>query len=1017
MKIDTLSLLGRMGRLDDYIKYFDTYREKYGSKTAVLYQQGKFHEVYGVDNEKEKLGNVSEIADLLGIKETRTTASILQNSRNNPQMAGFNSVNLDERVDKLVGLGYTVVVVDQVPGTKPIEHRVSYIESPATTMDGNPSRDPFLVSVYLDRSYNRHHHRHYAYIGMSAIDLTTGNSYYYEANSSPSDPTSAEDDLTRFIQTFNPVELVLNTTSKQADHTTVSENSTAELIQTWGFREKNDTNGQGMQSCRPTVYTDTANTAKVKGLAFQEAFLSEHFPDSGHLDVLEYLNMVRYDAARISYIYLLDYCCEHNPRLLSGLPRPELWGTGHSMILDTSSIIQLSINDGVNRTDSIVSFMSGITQTPLGRRIVKHRILNPICDEETLQERYDTVKYAQETEMHFDFAKMRDIDRLHRKCTLGKLTPAGLYILDQAYQICERLSTELHQHLDAHPTAPRLYHDLCTRLNTVRQIRESYINVVDIEEAGRCTVTEQMSDSIFRLGWNTEIDELSAIIRNCARVREVFCQTFSDLIAKSSSYCKYKEDLTSTECYCSVTKAQFKKLQGNFPGNGLDFVVDGESYHVDWSDLNIDARNKSNVKFSLDMLTKLLRKHNKNLSKLRQLCIKLYLEMLAEISREYGSTMTSLAQAVGELDMINSVARSAKTWNYCIPELQSGPDGTDGTDDTDGTDGTDGSFLIAERLRHPLVERKNTYIPQNISLGIPGQCGMLLYGVNQTGKSCTMKSVGVSVILAQAGFPVPANSFRYRPYTLLTTRILGNDSIDRGLSTFAVEMIELRSILTRCDSRSLNLGDEVCHGTESASAVALVAASIRHMSKLKANFIFATHLHELSKMDEVTQLPNVKHYHLSVDFDGDQIVYNRIMKPGSGLGQYGIEVAKHLRLPQSVLDDARMIRNRYFNETQGIEVYRASRYNASVIVHKCMVCKKRAKDTHHILHQAEAHDNHIVGSHKNVKDNLVPLCQVHHDMVHGTPDPDTGKILVIFGYHADGSLDYAFRKKLKALMT
>lgn len=991
-----------MGRLDDYIKYFDTYREKYGSKTAVLYQQGKFHEVYGVDNEQEKLGNVSEIANLLGIKETRTTASILQNSRSNPQMAGFNSVNLDERVDKLVGLGYTVVVVDQVPGKKPIEHKVSYIESPATTMTGNPSRDPFLVSVYLDRAYNKQYHRHYAYIGMSAIDLTTGSSYYFEANSDPSDPTSAEDDLTRFIQTFNPVELVLNNNSKAAGLATVSENSTDELIQAWGFRDKNDINGH-----KPTVYTDTANTAKIRGLAFQEAFLSEHFPDSGHLGVLDYLGLVRYDAARISYIYLLDYCCEHNPRLLSGLPRPQLWGAGQSMILDTSSIIQLSVNDGVNRTDSIVSFLSSIMQTPLGRRMTKHRVLNPVCEETALQERYESMKHAQEHYLQFDFAKMRDIDRLHRKCTLGKLTPAELYILDQSYQVCERLSLELRQHLDKHPTAPSVYHTLYTRLNTVRQIRDSYVNVIDIEEAGRCTVTDQMSDSIFRLGWNVEIDELSAIIRNCIRIREVFCQTFSDLITKGSSYCKYKEDLTSTECYCSITKAQFKKLKVNFPDSGVDFTVDGESYHVDWNDLGIDARNKSNVKFSLDLLTKLLRKYNKNLSKLRQLCIKLYLELLTEISSAHGSSMTDLAQAIGELDMTVSIARSAKTWNYCIPELCDHPD----------TENSDGSFLIAERLRHPLVERKNTYIPQDISLGIPGQCGMLLYGVNQTGKSCTMKSVGVSVILAQAGFPVPADRFRYRPYTLLTTRILGNDSIDRGLSTFAVEMIELRSILTRCNNRSLNLGDEVCHGTESASAVALVAASIRHMSKLNANFIFATHLHELSKMEEVTQLPNVKHYYLSVDFDGDQIVYNRVMKPGSGLGQYGIEVAKHLRLPQSVLDDARTIRNRYFSETQGIEAYRVSRYNSNVIVHKCMICKKKAKDTHHILHQAEAHDNHIVGSHKNVKDNLVPLCQIHHDMVHGTPDPNTGKILVIFGYHADGSLDYTFRKKLKALMT
>lgn len=1009
MKIDTYSLPG-MGRLDDYMKYFDTYREKYGSKTAVLYQQGKFHEIYGVDNDQEKLCNVSEIAELLGIKETRTKTDILRNSRSNPQMAGFNSVNLDERVDKLVSFGYTVVVVDQVPNTKPIQHKVSYIESPATTSKNNPNRDPFLVSVYLDYSYNKQYHRHYAYIGMSAIDLTTGKSYFYEANSNPSDPTSAEDDLTRFIQTFNPVELVLNNTSKAPWVTGESEGAIDELIQAWGFRGKNDVDHQ--HTSRPTVYTDTANSAKVKGIAFQEAFLSEHFPNTGQIGVLEYLDLVRYDVARISYIYLLNYCCEHNPRLLIGLPRPQLWGTGQSMILDTSSIVQLSINDSVDTTDSIVSFMSSVMQTPLGRRVIKYRILNPVCDDDVLRERYASIKHAQDTNLTLDFAKMRDIDRMHRRCTLGKLAPSELYTLDGAYQICERIANNLHQHINHNQDVPQTFHNLYAKLRTVHDIRKSYINIIDIEEAGKNTAIDQMSDSIFRLGWNGEIDRLSSTIRSCIRVREIFCQMFSDLVSKGSACCKYKEDLTGSECYCSMTKAQFKKMKANYPDNGLEFVVDGITYHVDWKDFTIDDRNKSNVKFTLNVLTNILRKYNNTLSKLRQLCIKLYLELLDTISSMHGDTMTSLAQAIGELDMIVSVANAAKTWSYCLPEICNSPGNSEGSDESNESNG---SFLIADRLRHPLVERKHTYIPQNIALGIPDQCGMLLYGVNQTGKSCTMKSVGVAVILAQAGFPVPADRFRYRPYTLLTTRILGNDSIDRGLSTFAVEMIELRSILTRCNNRSLNLGDEVCHGTESASAVALVAASIRHMSRLNANFIFATHLHELSKMEEVTQLDNVKHYHLSIEFDGDRIVYNRLMKPGSGLGQYGIEVAKHLRLPQNVLDDAKTIRNKYFNDTKGIDSFHSSRYNSNVIVHKCLICGQRAKDTHHIMHQAEAQNNHIVGSHKNIKDNLVPLCQMHHDMVHGTPDPSTGKILVIFGYHTDGSLDYTFRKKLKAL--
>jgi DNA mismatch repair protein MutS len=381
----------------------------------------------------------------------------------------------------------------------------------------------------------------------------------------------------------------------------------------------------------------------------------------------------------------------------------------------------------------------------------------------------------------------------------------------------------------------------------------------------------------------------------------------------------------------------------------------------------------------------------------------LYTELLVKLQQSVGDKVKAVSMAIGELDLYCGMYRAADDNCYCRPEP---------IDDDDT-----GSCLDATRLRHPLVEREHAYIPQTLKLGQRyGQCGMLLYGVNQTGKSCTMKSVGVAVVMAQSGLFVPAERFVFCPYQLLTTRILGNDNISRGLSTFAVEMIELRSILTRCNKHSLNLGDEVCHGTESASAVALVAASIRHMSKTTASFIFATHLHELSKMSEVVNLENVKHYHLTIDFDGDQIIYNRMMLAGSGLGLYGIEVARHLKLPPDILEDAYTIRNKYFSNTETAKIteMRTSRYNNKTVVSVCKVpgCKSKATQTHHIRHQAAGKS--IEGMHKNNPDNLVPICDYHHDMTHGHADKD--QVLVIFGYGPDGILNCKRRRKIDSLL-
>ena len=981
-----------MGRLEEYEQFLMKYQELYGRRTVVLYQMGKFHELYGVDNEHEKVGNVTEISTLLGIKETRVNTNIPENNRQNPQMAGFNSVNLDERVDRLVNNGYVVVVVNQVAGSKPIRREVAYIESPATrTGISTAAKDPYLVSVYIDYAYDRSTQRRYSYIGMAAMDITTGSSTFYESASTPSDPILAEDDLVRFLKSFNPVEVVLN------QHTTTAvasgENLT-DLVHSWGYRLKDDM--EDHSGPKPTVYTNTGR--QDLKLAYQEEFLSRYFTDRGHLGPLEYLGMTQYEAARVAYIYLLDFCSTHNARILTGIGAPSLWSSSGTMVLDTNSIIQLGIIEGYyEQEDTVVSVLSKYLKTPMGRRLLRDRLVNPVIDPVELASRYRMIEWAMNQSTDFKFNKIRDLDRLSRRMALGVMTPAELYTLDQTLEIAKEWKLESLRDLNG---------SKITEVAGIAAAIQSAYSVINIEEAGDMDM--DMQDSIFKVGYNSEIDELSSRIRDVNRVRDILCQKLSDLIASGSSHCKYKQDVMGQNCYCSVTKAQFSKLESKFPKSGLTFQVGGgRSYTVQWTDLVCDTRNKSNVKFSITLLDQLQEQQVVDIANLKQLSMMHYTKLLVELHHSIGPLIRQVSLTIANLDLYTGMAKLAKEYGYCKPEpVGSGPT---------GSDDSEAASLDAVRLRHPIVERGRTYVPQSISLG--PDSSMLLYGVNQTGKSCTMKSVGVAIVMAQAGLYVPAQSFRFRPYRLLTTRILGNDSISRGLSTFAVEMIELRSILTRCNRYTLVLGDEVCHGTESASAVALVAASIRHMSQCGSSFIFATHLHELSKMDEVAELHNVKHYHLAVDFDGDQIVYNRVMLSGAGLGLYGIEVAKHLKLPSNVLEDAYRIRNKYARPVGATSVseIRPSRYNAQRAMSVCKVpgCSEQASQTHHIRHQAS---DQAAGLVNNV-DNLVPICDYHHDQVHGHGHGHghSDDILVIFGYLPDGTLDCKVRKKISTL--
>ena len=198
-------------------------------------------------------------------------------------------------------------------------------------------------------------------------------------------------------------------------------------------------------------------------------------------------------------------------------------------------------------------------------------------------------------------------------------------------------------------------------------------------------------------------------------------------------------------------------------------------------------------------------------------------------------------------------------------------------------------------LRHPLIEENQEngiYVPNDIDFN--EYDGMLLYGINSSGKSSLMKSVGIAVFLAQGGFFVPCEKMEYAPFNGIFTRIEASDNLSKGLSTFAVEMLELKNIFNRANENSLVLGDEIAHGTETTSALSIVASAVIKLAKRKINFLFATHLHQLMDIDEVKSLPNVVAKHLEVWFDGEKLVYDRKLKDGSGSSVYGLEFAKSI---------------------------------------------------------------------------------------------------------------------------
>jgi DNA mismatch repair protein MutS len=258
--------------------------------------------------------------------------------------------------------------------------------------------------------------------------------------------------------------------------------------------------------------------------------------------------------------------------------------------------------------------------------------------------------------------------------------------------------------------------------------------------------------------------------------------------------------------------------------------------------------------------------------------------------------------------------------------------------------------------------------------------------MNASGKSTLMKATGIAILLAQAGCFVPAKRMRLAPYRAVYTRILNQDNLFAGLSSFAVEMSELRDILRQAHHRTLVLGDELCSGTESISAQALVASGIQWLSSKRASFIFATHLHDLPKwIDLPATSVEVWHLHVAYDPVSKKLVYDRTLRPGSGSTLYGLEVARAMDLPFEFIEQAVRIRHSILHSTTQ-EQATASSWNREVVRRACEVCHTPIRselEVHHLQERATATNHRLPdGSSVHDKRNLIVLCETCHLRVH-----------------------------------
>ncbi len=939
-----------------YFELQKHFEAKYGENTIILMEIGSFFELYEVNNDELKIGKAKEIAELLNIQLTRKNKNIVENSIKNPLLAGVPTVSIERYLGRLINTKkYTIVIVKQKGLPPKVQRYVSNVISPGTNFEYQTEAiESNLVSLIVDENQGIYS------VGYAAIDVTTGKTIVNEMHSNRDDKTYALDVVFNLLQTYNTAEVIVTLQNKQIDKEWLS--SYLELGQ----------------------FSTTFNEKHCK-IAYQNELFKRVYQINSFLSPIEYLDLERYPYTTEALAILIEFIIEHDEAIIAKMNHPIFLGESRYLYLGNNALEQLGV---ISRNKSDVTLLQLIdkTSTAFGKRLLRERLLSPIVDREILQKRYElTQKLLPHSEQYDTHLKnIYDLERITRRIKLQKLHPVELTYIMMSLMAIEDLLNDITQH------GVDIESNLITEVSEFKSYLEQTFN---LEVCARFRI-DQIDDNIFKNGVYPAIDtilekqnhEMAKLEVVTSHIDKFFEQT--KLNKSSFTEIGYLESEGYT---VNLTKNRFTMIEKELK----ESFVTIEGKHYFFKDFHY-KHLKNSVKINSKLFEEITQIYENNQVKLVSLVKERYLQTLLALENRFSHLLNELTLFIANIDVAISNAKCAKSMNLTRPIL---------------IDNCNAYEAIG--LRHLIIEaneQRGIYVPNDIYLGEGLETkhnhitlnasngakvnGILLYGINSSGKSSLMKSIGLSVILAQAGFFVPAQELRLGMYEQLFTRIVSHDNLYKGLSTFAVEMMELKNIFNRATKKSLILGDEISQGTETESGLAIVAGAILKLLELDATFIFATHLHQLKNIEKLQKVDSLILLHLGVTYDeeSDTLIYNRQLQLGMGSSLYGLEFAKSLHMDKTFLKNAYEIRESLLgksSELKQLSLKRRSRYNKELYVTKCALCDDKVEDVHHIAQQSLANDAGMIGSiNKNHKYNLIPLCKRHHKLVH------EGKVLI-----------------------
>jgi DNA mismatch repair protein MutS len=794
--------------------------------TILLFRLGDFYETFERDAEI-----AAEVLDIV------LTSREMGRGLRVP-LAGIPHHAAEGHIAKLLAAGYKVAVCDQIgevgKGRGLVERDVTRVVTPGTVVEPtmlDARTNNYLAAVVADGKR----------VGIAYADITTGEFAATEiAASSPEEALLAAG---RELLRLKPAELVLpagdfdpSTSSGQAaplpDAVWQPEGVARSLTDAWRWR------------------VDRA----------QEALL-RHFA----VESLDGFGCAGKSLAIRAAGGLLQYLADTQLSGLAQIAALATYAVDGYMTLDAQTRRNLELTESARgeKRHSLIAVLDQ-TRTPMGARLLRRWIGQPLLDLAELRTRQDGVARFHgdalaRAELRRALGQVGDVERLVNRALTGIATPRDLGQLRLSLDALPAVGAAAGETPGAPPVPD------CTE---VRDLLAAALTDDPPALLGKGTA--------LRPGFAPELDG------HRQRAREA-----RDWIAGLERTERERTGVRSLKVgynkvfgyYLEVTTAALASAERERAVNGADGAV-----------LPADYIPKQSLANATRYFTPQLKEYETIVLTAQDTLAEIEGELFRRVTGQVTTVagrLLAAAQAVAYLDVVATLAEVAVQRGYVRPEL----------DESGAIDVVAG--------RHPTLEAvmgRGEYVPNDAHLDTETAQVVILTGPNMAGKSSWLRQVALIALLAQIGSYVPAERARIGLIDRIFTRIGAQDDIATGQSTFMVEMLETANILNHATNRSLVVLDEIGRGTSTYDGLAIARATVEYLHntpRLGCKTLFATHYHELTELAQI--LPRVRCYRMDVLEDGDRVVFLRQVVPGGADRSYGLHVAQLAGMPRAVV--------------------------------------------------------------------------------------------------------------------